>query len=255
MNLCTNAADAMENGGGTLEIQLKDKIISRNTSEENLGLKPGAYVELKVSDNGQGIDHEAIDKIFDPYFTTKGQGEGTGLGLSMVHGIVEKYEGKIFVDSKLGHGTVFTIYLPTVKRVAPQKVEELTVLPEGQERILLVDDETAIVKMTRRVLTQLGYVVTIAMSGTEAFETFKSQPEEFDLIVSDVTMPGMGGDQLAKKIFEIRPDIPVILSTGYSQRLSEQEAFDIGVKAFIYKPIGRVELAKTIRKVLEEDTL
>lgn len=251
MNLCTNAADAMEKEGGTLEISLQDISINGTMENSTLQLKPGNYVELKVSDEGAGIDRHLIDKIFDPYFTTKGQGEGTGLGLAMVHGIVETYGGEVFVDSVLGRGTVFTILLPTVKRRSAQIPDQSKKLPGGQERILLVDDEAAIIKMTSRLLSQLGYSVATATNGRDALDLFTSRAEEFDLVISDVTMPNMSGDQLSKKLIEIRPDIPVILATGYSKRLSEEDAFSIGVKAFIYKPIEKKELAKTVRKVLD----
>ncbi len=252
MNLCTNASHAMENGGGTLEITLKDITIDRTTNQKRLNLKFGNYIELTISDTGTGIEPHVIEKIFEPYFTTKKPGEGTGFGLALVHGIVETYGGKMVVESSLGKGTTFTIYLPVareIKNIQQYKVEEL---PTGQERILFVDDEVPIVKIASRILGQLGYSVTTKTSSVDALELFKSNPSAFDLVISDVTMPKMTGDQLTKELIEIRPDIPVILCTGYSKRLSEEKASEIGIQAFTQKPIVKEDLATTVRKVLDE---
>jgi len=251
MNLCTNASQAMENEGGTLEITLNDISFARGEKIGGLSVKPGDYVEIKISDTGCGIEPHVIEKIFEPYFTTKGTGEGTGMGLAMVHGIVEEYGGKILVESTPGQGTVFIVYLPiarTGKAHLKYKAEEL---PTGQERILFVDDEVQIAKMASRVLGQLGYSVTTRTSSIEALELFRAKPNDFDLVMSDVTMPKMTGDQLSKELIMIRPDIPVILCTGYSKRLSEKEALEIGIKAFTSKPIVKTDLAKTVRNVLD----
>lgn len=251
MNLCTNAAHAMENKGGTLEITLKDIIIDRATMRANSQLKRGNYIEIKVSDTGGGIDPHIIDKIFEPYFTTKGQNEGTGMGLAMVHGIVETYGGKIFVESRVGKGTIFTINLPVARESKAHQQYKVEELPRGQERILFVDDEAPIVKIASRMLEQLGYSVTTRTSSVDALELFKSNPSAFDLVISDVTMPQMTGDQLAKKLIEIRPDIPVILCTGYSKKVSEEKGSEIGIQAFARKPIVKEDLAKTVRDVLD----
>lgn len=178
-------------------------------------------MEIIVSDTGSGIEPGIIEKIFEPYFTTKGPGEGTGMGLALVHGIVESYGGKIKVGSTLGRGTTFILHLP-------------------------------ITKMASRILGQLGYSVTATTSSVEALELFKSKPNEFDLIVSDMTMPNMTGEQLAMECMIIRADIPVILCTGYSKKISENTSAEIGIKAFAYKPIVKADLAKTVRKVLDE---
>jgi PAS domain S-box-containing protein len=251
MNLCTNAAHAMENNGGTLEITLRDITIDRVTMRGNSQLKLGNYIEIRVSDTGDGIDSQVINKIFDPYYTTKGQGEGTGMGLAMVHGIVDTYGGKIFVESSLGKGTIFTINLPVARESKAHQQHQEDELPSGQERILFVDDEAQIAKMANRILSQLGYSVITKTSSTEALELFRSKPDDFDLVISDVTMPKMTGDQLTQELLQIRPDIPVILCTGYSKRLSEGKASEIGVKAFAYKPIVKEDLAKTVRDVLD----
>jgi len=252
MNLCTNAAYAMEDRGGTLEISLKNMIIDQVPMRGKYHLKPGDYIEIKVSDTGEGIDPQIIDKIFEPYFTTKGPTEGTGMGLALVHGIIETYNGKIFVESTLGKGTAFTMYLPTIKRKKSTLPHIVNELPTGKERILFVDDEAPIAKIAKRILGKLGYAVTTRTSSTEALELFRSKPNNYDLVISDVTMPKMTGDQLTQKIIEIRPDIPVILCTGYSKKFSERSASKIGIKAFVKKPIIHEDLAKIVRRVLDD---
>lgn len=251
MNLCTNAAQAMEAKGGILEITLRDMNIAEITNIERLKVKHGDYIEIKVSDTGCGIEHNIIKKIFDPYFTTKGTGEGTGMGLAMVHGIVESYGGKVLVNSTLGEGTVFLIYLPIARHSKVHLHYKKEDLPTGKERILFVDDEVQIAKMASRVLDQLGYSVTTKTCSIEALELFRSKPNDFDLVISDVTMPKMTGDQLSKELIMIRPDIPIILCTGYSKNISVKKSSEIGVKAFAYKPIVKEDLAKTIRGVLD----
>ena len=252
MNLCTNAAHAMDAEGGILEVTLNDITIDKATHMEGRHLKFGNYIEIKVSDTGDGIAPVNIDKIFEPYFTTKGLGEGTGMGLAMVHGIVETYGGKIFVENRLGKGAIFIIYLPVARGSKTHQQYKIEELPTGQERILFVDDEPQIAKMAHRILSQLGYTVTIKTNSLEALELFSSKPNDFDLVISDVTMPKMPGDLLTQELLEIRPDIPVILCTGYSKRLSAQKASDMGVKAIAYKPIVKEELAKKIRDVLDD---
>lgn len=252
MNLCTNAAHAMEDKGGTLELTLKDITIDKATLREKWDLELGNYIEIKVSDTGIGIDRQIMDQIFEPYFTTKGLGEGTGMGLAMVHGIVDTYGGKIFVESSLGQGTVVTIYLPAIKGSWEHPRYKAEDFPMGRERILFVDDEASIVKIGTRLLSQLGYSVTARTSSVEALELFRSKPDDFDLVISDVTMPKMTGDQLSKDLMVIRPDIPIILYTGYNKRLSEKAASEIGIKAFVCKPIVKEDLAKVVRDVLDE---
>jgi PAS domain S-box-containing protein len=252
MNLCTNSSQAMEEDGGTLKVSLNDVAIGKMAMGKNLDLLNGDYIEIKVSDTGIGIPSRNIHNIFEPYFTTKKIGEGTGMGLSVVHGIVESYGGKITVDSTMGKGTVFTIYLPISKKRIKHDSFEEEVLPIGKEHILFVDDEAPISKMGSRVLEQLGYTVTSRTSSVEALELFRTKPKTFDLVITDMTMPNMTGDKLAVELIKIRPDIPVVLCTGYSKKMSEESASEIGIKAFAYKPIVKADLAKTIRKVLDE---
>ena len=252
MNLCTNAAFAMEDKAGILEVALNDFTVDGTASGENLDLPVGDYIEIRVSDTGAGIKPEIMDKIFEPYFTTKGLGEGTGLGLSMVHGIVESYGGRVSVDSTWGQGTTFTIYLPVARGERIHLPDELEILPSGTEHILFIDDEVPIAKMGGQILERLGYSVTTRTSSYEALELFKSKPDDFDLVVTDMTMPNMTGDKLAVELRKIRPDTPIILCTGYSKKIPEDLIAEIGIKAFTYKPIVRADLAKTVRKVLDE---
>jgi len=249
MNLCTNSAHAMEDSGGTLEVCVNDISIDKMAEPD---LKSGEYIEMKVTDTGMGISPKHIDTIFEPYFTTKPVGKGTGMGLSVVHGIVESYKGQITVHSTIGEGTCFTIYLPITKKRKVHIRSEKDDLPLGNENVLLVDDEAPLAKMGSKVLEQLGYTVTTKTSSIEALELFRSKPQAFDLVVTDMTMPNMTGDKLAREMMNIRPDFPVILCTGYSKKISEESSVELGIKAFIYKPIVKADLAKTVRKVLDE---
>jgi CheY-like chemotaxis protein len=210
------------------------------------------YMQLKVSDTGEGIPADIIDSIFEPYFTTKPFGEGTGMGLAVVHGIVESYGGRITVDSTLANGTVFTILFPIVKDQKALHVQETNALTTGTESILFVDDEASIAKMGGKILRRLGYQVTTRTSSVEALDLFRSKPYDFDLVLSDMTMPVITGDKLAGELMKIRSDIPVVLCTGYSKNLSYETARKIGIRALVYKPIVKVELAETIRKILDE---
>jgi PAS domain S-box-containing protein len=253
MNICTNAAQAMEEEGGTLRIELGDVCIEENSVVANtLGLKPGNYVRAAVSDTGTGIPPDIIDVIFEPYFTTKEPGEGTGMGLAMVHGIIESYSGKITVESTPGKGSVFTVYFPVTRRSADQQPHVSEELPTGRERILYVDDESAIARMATMALEGLGYTVTARTSSVEALALFNFKPDDFDLVITDMTMPNITGDKLAVEVMRTRTAIPVILCTGYSKKISSDEAMALGIRALINKPIGRAELAKTVRKVLDE---
>jgi len=252
MNLCTNAAQAMEDHGGTLEVSIsdipKDEIIGMNPPI----LKREDYIEIRVTDTGEGIAQDKIGFIFEPYYTTKAFGEGTGLGLAMVQGVVEAYGGRIIVNSAEGDGTTFRIYLPVTRKRGKKVLCEEQELPTGRERILFVDDEAPLVKMGGQVLSRLGYAVTTSTSSVEAVELFRSKPRDFDLVITDMTMPNMTGDQLTIEVMKIRPDVPVVLCTGYSKKMSEEKAKEIGIKAFAYKPIVKAELAQTVRNVLDE---
>jgi len=217
-------------------------------------LPPGQYVRMKVGDTGPGIAGGNLERIFDPFFTTKGVGEGTGLGLAVVHGIVQDRKGGIIVESE-EDAVAFSIYLPvsqveSVEVTAEQKME----LPWGTERILFVDDEPMIMKLGQRMLERQGYIVETRASGTDALECFRQDPNRFDLVVTDMTMPGMRGDRLAEEILAIRPEIPVILCTGYSRQISKEKAREIGIRAFVMKPLTQHEPVNTVRRVLDENS-
>jgi CheY-like chemotaxis protein len=252
MNLSTNAAFAMEENGGVLTVSLKDAVIDKRSGEGGMGLKEGDYVELSVSDTGTGIPPEIINYIFDPYFTTKDPGEGTGMGLALVHGIIESHGGKITVESTYGKGTTFTIYLPIVRKHKANRQCKDELLQKGTERILFIDDEAPIAKMGALILEGFGYSVTVCTSSLEALELFRAIPNQFDLVITDMTMPNMTGDRLSVELMKIRQDIPIILYTGYSNKISKERALEIGIKAFNYKPVLKADLVKTVRKVLDE---
>jgi CheY-like chemotaxis protein len=251
MNLCTNAAQAMEDEGGIMTVSLKDARLTPGFTKKHLGLDPGDFLELKISDTGKGIPPKILESIFEPYFTTKAKGEGTGMGLATVHGIVKKYQGEILVSSKLNKGSEFTIYLPVCRKKAPSKKYSFGDLPGGKENILIVDDEIQVAKITGLSLGRLGYNVTTLTSSLEALETFKSDPDAFDLVITDMTMPGMTGDRLTNKLLNIRPELPVILCTGYAKKFAGKEADIKGVRAFAYKPVTSSDLANLVRRVLD----
>ena len=253
MNLITNAYHAMEPAGGTLTIALGRHAITEHASRQ-LTPAPGDYVRLAVTDTGKGIDAAILERIFDPYFTTKAEGKGTGLGLSVIHGIVSEYAGDIQVESRPGRGTTFTILLPCLqsaieKRVSPEKAS----IQGGNERILLVDDEVAVVNMVKKMLTRLGYAVTACTSSKDALATFRDDPSHFDLVVTDMTMPGMTGDQLTRALKAIRQDIPVVLCTGFSNQIDAAGAARIGAAGFVLKPILKRDIARAIRMALGVD--
>jgi CheY-like chemotaxis protein/anti-sigma regulatory factor (Ser/Thr protein kinase) len=254
MNLCTNAYHAMREKGGQLKVTLEETTIADSDRDRipALDLNPGRYLKLTVSDTGHGMSHDVQEKIFDPYFTTKPPGEGTGMGLAVVHGIVKSYGGDIFVQSEIGKGTIFQLYFPRIESES-ESVESLSVEPAqgGHERILLVDDEVQIVHMLKQMLEHLGYQVTGRTSSIEALQAFKVQPDNFDLIISDQTMPNLTGDQLAEELMRIRKEIPVIICTGFSEKITEEKAKRSGIRAFLMKPVIKQKLASTIREVLE----
>ncbi len=251
MNLCTNAAHAMEETGGTLSVDLANVHINPAKAKSFPHLDGGDYLKLSISDTGCGIPSKNINTIFEPFFTTKGTGQGTGMGLSVVQGIVENYGGKISVQSEEGQGTTFTIHLPVSKMRAAVGSEQPEAARICTERILMIDDELPILKMGRQMLTRLGYAVTTQSDCLEALKLFQGQPQDFDLVVTDMTMPHMTGDRLAREMMEIRCDIPVVLCTGYSNQITEESAARMGIKAFIYKPLVKREFADTIRQVLD----
>jgi len=212
----------------------------------------GSYLKLTVSDTGHGMIPEIMKRIFDPYFTTKDTGEGTGLRLSVAHGIVNAHGGTITVYSEPGKGTTFHVYLPVILLEEREKKKSEESLPTGSERILIVDDEQALVEIGRQMLERLGYEVVTQKSSIEALELFRAEPDRFDLVITDMTMPHMTGDKLAQKLMKIRPDIPIILCTGHSRLVSKEKAKDMGIKAFIMKPLSTRVMAETVREVLDE---
>jgi CheY-like chemotaxis protein len=218
------------------------------------GVEPGRYLRLRVSDTGEGMGPEVLKRIFDPYFTTKGPGKGTGLGLAVVHGIVQSYRGGIAVMSEPGKGTTFDIYFPRVDVVVPVEGEKVEALPLGeQERVLLVDDEQAIVEIGQKILGYLGYEVVVRTSSLEALELFRVHPERFDLVITDMTMPNLTGDRLAQELLRIRPEVPIILCTGFSESMSEEKAKALGVREFVMKPLVMKDLAGAIRRSLDQE--
>mgnify|MGYP006291672951 FL=1 len=250
MNLCTNAAQAMEESGGRLTVDLTQVTLNEKDVRLHPGLEPGGYARLRVEDTGAGIPGDILDKIYDPYFTTKEKGKGTGLGLAVVHGIVKSYGGDIGVDTAPGKGATFDIHLPTIQAAAAPAARQ-TRLPQGTERILLVDDEAFIVDFGRQCLERLGYRVDGCTSSAEALERIRRAPQHYDLVITDMTMPQMTGDQLASEILRLRPDLPVILCTGYSSRLDGRQAETMGISALLMKPINLEDLATNVRRVLD----
>ncbi len=253
LNLCTNAAYAMRDQGGILEIFLKNVELDENTEKNYEGLNPGIHVKLTVSDTGHGIEKEDIEHIFDPFFTTKEVGQGTGMGLSVVHGIVKEHNGSITVQSKPGKGTTFHVLFPVIEAPVAPEIETVTPLLKGSERILFVDDEESLVVAAKKNLEDMGYDVVSKRSPVKALELFKEQPDEFDLVITDMAMPAMPGDRLAVEIMKIRPDIPVIACTGYSDRMNGEQAKEMGISAYVMKPYLASELATAIRLVLDQE--
>lgn len=252
MNLITNAYHAIEQTNGKINIQLRAVDISGD-DEAKKNLCPGRYAKLSVSDNGVGIKPDILHNIFEPYFTTKKPGKGTGLGLAVVYGIVKEQSGNIKVHSKPGEGTIFDVYLPMHAEMDKMVLEgEQEDVPVGKEHILLVDDEKAIVKFERQMLERLGYKVTSRISSQGGLDAFKACPESFDLVISDMTMPGMTGDRLAEELLSIRPDIPILICTGFSEKLNQKNVLDLGIKGILVKPVIKSVMAKMIRKVLDE---
>jgi PAS domain S-box-containing protein len=250
VNLCSNASHAMQETGGVLTIGLTDVEQNATRIDPSMPVKAGPFLKLSVADTGHGIAPEIKDRIFDPYYTTKKQGEGTGIGLSVVQGIVRSHGGFITVDSDPGQGATFNVFLPIIDRQdIPQAMASKNAIG-GNERILLVDDEVLVVQMGQQMLERLGYEVTSLTNSVEAFELFEKSSDRFDLVITDMTMPELTGDRLAKMVTNIRPEIPVILCTGYSNRLDRKTIADAGIRAILYKPLVKTELANTIRDVL-----
>jgi PAS domain S-box-containing protein len=250
MNLCTNAAHAIHEKDGVLEIHLGNVELDQKAAADIPGLKTGSYLKLSVKDSGEGIDPKIQQQIFNPYFTTKEKGKGTGLGLAVVQGIVKSNNGAVTVESELGKGATFHVYLPTIKRKLTADEEIATPLPMGCEHILLVDDEQPLVEIGKQMLERLGYSVDMRTSSIEALELFRANPDRFDLVITDIVMPNMNGDRLAQKIIDIRNDIPVVLCTGYSEKFTRRNASEMGIQSFLMKPLVMRDLADTVRQAL-----
>jgi len=255
MNLCTNAAHAMRKKGGILTINLSSLTIDSMIKTLTAELEPGDYIKLTIADTGEGIRPDIIDRIFEPFFTTKAIGEGTGMGLTAVKTIVENHNGSISVSSNPGKGTTFHIFLPKIQGEVTHIPEEKNFVPppEGNERILLVDDETLLVRVGKKMLSSLGYTVTTVTDSLEALDIFKKDPDRFDLVITDQTMPHLTGYDLSRKILKIRPNLPIILCTGYSESLSTRKARAAGIREYLLKPINRKEIAETVRSVLDRE--
>ncbi|SLM30563.1 putative Histidine kinase [Desulfamplus magnetovallimortis] len=252
MNLTTNAYHAMEDRGGELSVALQDIDLS-DSDIFDPDMKPGKYACLSVGDTGTGIPKEIKHKIFDPFFTTKKEGKGTGMGLSVVHGIMKNIGGGIYVYSEPGQGTEFKLYFPVAEEYIKENIPQIdgSKFIIGTEKILLVDDEEFIIDIETKMLNRIGYHVTSRTSSIEALELFKSDPDRFDLIISDMAMPKLPGDKLARELLKIRPDIPIILCTGFSEKMSDEKAKLMGIKGFLLKPVVMTALSKKIREVLD----
>ncbi len=251
MNLCTNAFHAMEESGGTLGIILKETDWT-GTEPSGQELPPGRYIQLTVSDTGPGISPEVQRRMFEPFFTTKETGKGTGMGLSTVHGIVKSYGGLITCDSKLGQGTSFHVFLPSEAEIPQSTDATLSLPPTGDEHILLVDDEEMLADMGGAMLERLGYTVTVRTNSFDALKTFEDQPDTFAAVITDRTMPGLTGSDLARRLLQIRPNLPIILCSGYTTAISEQKAKSLGIREVATKPLAMKDIARLLRKVLDE---
>jgi PAS domain S-box-containing protein len=254
MNLCTNAGHAMRDRGGVLTVELSEKTLTSEFTSHFSEMNPGEFLMIEVKDTGTGIAPSIIDKIFDPYFTTKEKEEGTGMGLAVVQGIVQSCRGAVTIISPEHpeNGAIFRVYLPIIHSNQPKVTQHQAIVPGGNEHILFVDDEPSLVDLSKKILERLGYRVTIRTSSLEALELFKDQPDAYDLVITDMTMPNMTGDIFAQQLMNIRPDIPVVICTGYSQKITPQLLERLKIRALVLKPIIRDELLLTVRQVLDD---
>jgi signal transduction histidine kinase len=251
INLCTNAAHAMGEAGGTLDVNLVNVDLEEEDMKTYPDLAPGRHVRLTVSDTGHGMDPEMLNRIFDPYFSTREVGDGAGMGLAVVQGIVLNHHGTIQVTSSPGKGSSFHVLIPAVTAEPEDHAGERPELPKGTERIFFIDDEPSMVKAYKPLLTRLGYQVTASTDSREALATFSKHPESFDLVITDQTMPEMMGEDLAAAFLHIRPDIPIVLCTGFSERIDKEKALRMGIRAFMMKPVSMHEMARILRDVLD----
>jgi len=252
MNFCTNATHAMDSKPGVLAVDLRAVEIDSDRSLHLPELDSGTYLKLSVSDTGRGMPPEVVDRIFEPYFSTKRPEEGTGLGLSVVHGIVKAHGGSVVVSSEPGKGSAFTVYVPVAEDIRrSEEPSSKEPVPTGCERILYVDDERPLVEVGQQILGSLGYDVTVATGSREALEVFRSAPYGFDLVITDLMMPHMTGLELAQKLTEIRPDLPIVCCTGFAQRATGDEAKRSGIRAVVMKPVLKRDIARTVRQALD----
>ena len=252
INLCTNASHAMEKDGGVIRISLENITITSDKNPIHPDLTSGQYIALYVMDSGHGMQQEVKDRIFDPFYTTKEKGKGTGMGLSLVHGIVKRCEGAIKVESSPGSGSIFSVFLPTIQMDAPSKHLQTERIVGGTERLLIVDDETLQTEMVAEMLEGIGYTVVTRNDSIEALNLFYKDIHSFNLVITDMTMPKMTGKILADEILKKRPDMPIILCSGYSEEITVEKGKEIGIREYLMKPIGMLDLAKAVRRVLDE---
>jgi len=251
MNLCTNAVHAMKDQGGILELSLKAMAITGKMAKEIPNLKKGKYIILTISDTGHGMDSVTRKRIFEPFFTKKEVGSGSGLGLSVVHGIVNNYDGAITVESEPGTGTIFTLYLPEYEDDGLESSVASRKVAKGDEYILFVDDEQEITFMGKRMLENLGYKVTVMTDSLAALDEFSSNPNLYSLLVTDQTMPRMLGTELAARVKKIKPEIKIIIITGFVDNLTNEMITEIGISELVIKPLVFSDFSKTIRRVLD----
>lgn len=251
MNLCTNAAQAMSDTGGVLNLSVESQRLSSKDVKDEPEVSPGSYMHIIVADNGSGIDPSIIDHIFDPYFTTKEVGKGSGMGLAIVKGIVRSHDGFVRVESEESKGTAFHLYFSEIFGSAVEPAPHETGLVGGTETLLIVDDEQMIVEMNKMLFSQLGYTVVVTTDPLEALEIFSSHPDNFDLVITDQTMPKLTGEELAVNILKIRPTMPVVICTGYSARMSEKRCRQLGIRKLVSKPVNITYLSQLVRQLLD----
>jgi len=253
MNLCTNSAHAMEEKGGRLSVELRDIEVDKGFASKFINMKTGPYLHLTVADTGHGISKVDLEKIFEPFFTTKPEGKGTGLGLSLVHGIIKNHKGQIAVKSEPGKGTSFDVYLPVLDsgldRFAPKDLSEK--ISRGDEKILIVDDEEAIIKITQRNLADYGYSADGVTDPFQAVDIFERSPFTYDMVITDMTMPGLTGDILAEKLTQIRHGLPVVLVTGFSNKIDTGGKPPKGIKKILLKPVVKSDLLHAVRQIFD----
>ncbi|MGE0474819.1 MAG: response regulator [Nitrospirales bacterium] len=252
INLCTNAEYAMREKGGVLHLTLEDATVTDQMAHMLSGLAAGEYVRLTVRDTGIGMTPEVLERMFDPFFTTKPIGEGSGMGLAVVHGLVTSHGGAIWVESGIGKGTKIEVYLPRAQNPVWEYVPDQSPIPVGRETILFVDDEETIVRLGQELLTSLGYSVEVETYSPQALATFMQDPHRFDLVITDQTMPSMTGEMLSRELLRIRPDLPIILCTGFSHIMSAEKAKALGIQAYLMKPLAIRDLAPIVRHVLDK---